>query len=717
MALQKDWVDDDMAQDCVTLLSMMCSPQVSPFSAELTISNAKEFSEIFLKDGEALGVLFKLIDESRDVYLRHDILSLLCGLAEACPSRLQFHVLGSVPNAVPSLVSFLEPNSNEILMADSLILLIKLSKGHTELGKTIAFQSVFESLFRIISEADLSDDDIVIQSALELLFTLVNGNPSNQLMFFEGGYIARINELLVHNKETIPSDNLSLLLKAIDSILDQWISKIVPSVQDTIFASEALMKTILTAAFDGSSAETAFAVLRDILKSNPKGQHQLMRQRHNGALFVTLIAQKALNGHSSVLDVFRALVSDDDSIKIEIASTFTPPPVEEDGEEEAIVQGTAGSLIVDAIVQGSTDSKVAACSLLLALLLDSKDVKKIAMGFGVSTEDANFEEETFSMSLLHTLMFDFVGTPKDQPILLVSFMMLFSVWFHGFPEAVNVFLSEGPVVSFLMELIQDRHAEPLDQTVCQGVASVLFGICLLECTEKTAELKAAIRTKIGREIYKGKWKELLRILYTTNLDPTFVEFMERQQAKLLEKALLPPGASASPELDAMKQSYESSISAYAGRVAELEAALYSYQAAAQQWSQVKVRLDQAETELASAKAGLEFTRLSLSSDGDGHAVGLMMAENERLRKLADSFAAQMLAVEAENEDLLRQMAELESNQHVQMANIPEQHEASAPKMNSLVEAAMSKLQPAAALVSKLQQQPHPTSHQSNTFDV
>lgn len=38
-----------MAQDSVSLLSIICAPKVSSFSAELSSNNAKEFSEIFLK--------------------------------------------------------------------------------------------------------------------------------------------------------------------------------------------------------------------------------------------------------------------------------------------------------------------------------------------------------------------------------------------------------------------------------------------------------------------------------------------------------------------------------------------------------------------------------------------------------------------------------------------------------------------------------------------
>lgn len=619
--------------------------------------------------------------------------------------RLQSLILSAVPNAISSLVALLNPDANQILQADSMILLCKLAKGNLDLAKSIAFQSAFESLFKTISETDLDGDDINCKSAVELVLALLMGNPSNQLMFFEGGYISKIDHLLdsVESEKENANVSVRLIMQALDALLDQWLSKIVPSIQDEILDSPAIMKTVLEYAFDQPASKEAFALLADLLLYNPKGQHQLLRQRHDKSLVVTLFAMKSIDGSEDAARVFRALVAGDDAIKLEIASTFTPPPEDEDGEDDGTL-ATAGSSIVNAFVHGSSDAKVAASSLLMGLLQDCKDTKQIAMNFQVATEDANSEDEAFSMSLLHTLIFDFVGTPKDQPILLVSFMMLFCVWFHGFPEATRVVLAEGPVVSFLLELVEDHHPEAIDQIICQGVASVLYGVCLLESGNQ-AEYKAIIRTRIGREIYRGKWKRLLSVLHETDLDPIFVDFMERHHAKMLEEVLLPPGASASPELDALKQGYEASISAYSTRVAELEASLQQYQAASVEWSHLQTRLHQSESELASTKAELDFARLSLSADGDGQGVAQMVAENERLRRLADSFVAQMLAVEAENEELLRQLAQYDSGVE---PVVEAERSQDGPKVTSLVEAAISKLQP------KLQP---PPSHQSNTFDV
>lgn len=48
-ALTKDWEDEEMAQDCITLLSIICAPKVLSLGPETSLSNSKEFSEIFLK--------------------------------------------------------------------------------------------------------------------------------------------------------------------------------------------------------------------------------------------------------------------------------------------------------------------------------------------------------------------------------------------------------------------------------------------------------------------------------------------------------------------------------------------------------------------------------------------------------------------------------------------------------------------------------------------
>lgn len=47
--LAKDWEDEEMAQDCVSLLTIICAPKILGLGPETSTSNSREFSEIFLK--------------------------------------------------------------------------------------------------------------------------------------------------------------------------------------------------------------------------------------------------------------------------------------------------------------------------------------------------------------------------------------------------------------------------------------------------------------------------------------------------------------------------------------------------------------------------------------------------------------------------------------------------------------------------------------------
>lgn len=53
--LFNDWEDEEMAQDCVTLLLILCAPKLLDLGPECSTGNAREFCEIFLKVSSVLS--------------------------------------------------------------------------------------------------------------------------------------------------------------------------------------------------------------------------------------------------------------------------------------------------------------------------------------------------------------------------------------------------------------------------------------------------------------------------------------------------------------------------------------------------------------------------------------------------------------------------------------------------------------------------------------
>lgn len=648
-----------------------------------------------------------MLESVDDIYLRHDLLVLLCGLTESCSTRLQKILLSSdaPPNAIPLLVGILIACKNEILQTDSLLLLTRLAEGSSEVAKAIAFQSAMDSVLSLLSGLE----GILAESALSLLLVLLKGNPSNQTLFFESGLLTRLSSLV--NDEGSPNC-LVLALQCLSSLLDQWVSRIVPSVQDSILANTVLLGSILKFSFDGSCGSEAFQLLALLLYRNSRGQDQIISMSYQGVPVVTLITRSALDHTPNAAWAFHELVTSqsDDRLKVQVCATFVAPPID-DEEDDGGTSATAGSLIIDALTGMVEDRKIAAMGLLSSLLLESQSAKRMALEHGTFDSTSESENEP-SIGLLHSLLFDMVGTPKDNLSMLASHLMLLAVWFHEFPPASHTLLGEGPIFSFLLELLEQSYAHPEDQIVCQGLSAFLFAVCI-GTTDGSAlsDLKAIIRTKIGHEVFRGKWVGFTRhLLSCSHEHSAFVALFEGLHTNLLETALLPPGASLNPAMDQLKAEYQQSVNAYHSRNLELEQALANQQYIVDEWHQLRTRVAHLDSTLQSTQAELEMARLSLTASG-GDAATALLAENDRLKGLADAYVSQMMAVEAENEELLRTLSEYEAREATTAGSSPKDRPSStAAKLVGL-------FQQPAVIVAKLAPNEPPAHHPSATFDV
>ena len=109
---------------------------------------------------------------------------------------------------------------SEVLRNETLLLLARCTKGHSEIQKVVAFEGMFEVAFDIIrDESSSSGDDagsesisngldggIVVQDCLELCNNLIRGNALAQSLFRENGCVGKLVQLLKGLERQIGSD-------------------------------------------------------------------------------------------------------------------------------------------------------------------------------------------------------------------------------------------------------------------------------------------------------------------------------------------------------------------------------------------------------------------------------------------------------------------------------------------------------------------------------
>lgn len=117
------------------------------------------------------------------------------------PAPLQKHFLTS-RDAAPSVVSLLDI-PRDMTRTEALQMILALVQGNADIQKILAFEGVFERLFKIIVEEQGIEGSVVAQECLVLIDALLRYNVSNQNYFRELGLPAQLPQLL-HFPTTVP---------------------------------------------------------------------------------------------------------------------------------------------------------------------------------------------------------------------------------------------------------------------------------------------------------------------------------------------------------------------------------------------------------------------------------------------------------------------------------------------------------------------------------
>jgi hypothetical protein len=541
-SLSKDGEDVDTVKVVLETLLMLFNPnEKSPeASDEIALWLADEFTQ----RQENITLLLDFL-ETADFYSRLYSLQLLGAILSARTERTE-ECIFTAPLGISRLVAVLDDH-REAVRNEAVGLLTYLTPNSVEIQKLVAFENAFERVFAII-EADgaLAEGGRTVEDCLIFLANLLRRNSSNQSLFRESGFIARLADLL------------GRLLKSLD--------------QDPDLANWAqAQRNRNTYAF--------LAVLRLFLPpgSSTTPQNQTAFWKHGLAYLVLQLAfNRECQAHikAEALVTCGDIIRDNAPLQEGFAQLTVSSPLEtpEPGPKE--VSGRAMVYVIDGLLDltlglhdlSSFDVRFAACECLKAYFSKHAEVRLHFLARAVEGHSAGHDDSSNVLSvLLRPSVEDLASDPyqmwfaavitfhllyenpgakakvlsltegdaesgeevvtslqtvaahlisglrrDDDPRIIVGYLMLLLGWVFEDLDAVNDFLSEASNVQSLIQAVL-QPAVPGGEIV-KGLCVMLLGIVYEFSTKDSpiprVTLHSVLTSRLGRDTYLDRLSKL-----------------------------------------------------------------------------------------------------------------------------------------------------------------------------------------------------------------
>lgn len=190
--LELDRADNETIIYALDTLNNIISPiqfEEEEDNPSIPMNIGEQFTEMFIKDHENIQLILDLLDEY-DFRVRLSAVQLLTSLLTNRSRDIQEIILVK-PMGVSKMMDLLG-DTREVIRNETLLLLIKLTKGNANIQKIVAFENAFDRLFEIISSEGYSDGGIIVEDCLLLMLNLLKNNGSNINFFKEGSYIQKM---------------------------------------------------------------------------------------------------------------------------------------------------------------------------------------------------------------------------------------------------------------------------------------------------------------------------------------------------------------------------------------------------------------------------------------------------------------------------------------------------------------------------------------------
>ncbi|KAJ2945386.1 hypothetical protein O0L34_g189 [Tuta absoluta] len=518
--LELDRADNETINYALDTLNNIMSP--AQFDEEednphVPMNIGEQFTEMFIKDHHNIQLVLDLLDEY-DFRVRLSAVQLLTSLLTNRPKDIQEIILVK-PMGVSKMMDLLGDN-REVIRNETLLLLIKLTKGNANIQKIVAFENAFDRLFEIVSSEGYSDGGIIVEDCLLLMLNLLKNNSSNINFFKEGSYIQKMlpmfntpDETEDHGWSPQKVSNVHCMLQIVRTLVSpsnsaQIISscqKIMKNVGLLEGLCNILMASGVPADILTETINTVGEVVRgDVTNQDYLGSVMAPSNPPRPAIVVLLMSmvneKQPFSLRCAVLYCFQCYLYHNEMSQASLVQTLLPSSTD-------VSSLTSGQLLCGGLFSADALSNWFAAAALMRALCDNPAQKEQLLRVLLATNIGSTP-----VTLLHQCTLLLQQTTKLQS--KVALLMLLSQWMSYCPSAVSAFLKVPGGVGYLVnQTCSNEHDD--NECLLQGLCAFLLAICIhfnddsVENYSKDS-LKQLLVKRIGMEMFAAKLSEVTK---------------------------------------------------------------------------------------------------------------------------------------------------------------------------------------------------------------
>ncbi|CAF4928261.1 unnamed protein product [Pieris macdunnoughi] len=516
--LELDRADNETINYALDTLNNIMSPaqfEEEEDNPHVPMNIGEQFTEMFIKDPHNIQLLLDLLDEY-DFRVRLSTVQLLTSLLTNRTKDIQEIILVK-PMGVSKMMDLLG-DTREVIRNETLLLLIKLTKGNANIQKIVAFENAFDRLFEIVSSEGYSDGGIIVEDCLLLMLNLLKNNSSNINFFKEGSYIQKMLPMF-NTPEDLEDigwcpqkvSNVHCMLQIVRTLVSpsnsaQIISscqKIMKNVGFLDALCNILMASGVPADILTETINTVGEVVRgDITNQDFIGNVMAPSNPPRPAIVVLLMSmvneKQPFSLRCAVLYCFQCYLYHNELSQASLVQTLLPSSTD-------VSSLTSGQLLCGGLFSADVLSNWFSAVALMHALIDNPGQKEQLLRVLLATNVGSTP-----VSLLHQCTLLLQQTTKLQS--KVALLMLLCQWMSHCSAAVSAFLQVPGGIGYLVnQTCSNEHDE--NEYLLQGLSSFLLAICIhfnddsVESYTKDA-LKQLLVKRIGVETFTAKLSEV-----------------------------------------------------------------------------------------------------------------------------------------------------------------------------------------------------------------
>ncbi|CAH8678740.1 unnamed protein product [Schistosoma rodhaini] len=495
--LKTDWEDSDCVCYALEGLYSVMNDEAGE-QVNIPTDLGVQFTEMYMKNTENYQILLSLLD-APESFIRRNAMRLLTVLSINRLKDTQNAVL-QCRTGVSKLVDILS-DTHEVLRNDVILLLTELTKANANIQKIVAFENAFDWLLKIIYSEGLCDGSVVVEDCLRLLLQLLDGNPSNQVLFVEGNFIQRLSLLFDLYSTDSAQPQLWSAQKVVNAEVAMQVvqtlvapcnkAQLTRNCQNVIYDCGLLEKLCNIVMISGVPADVltkSIYALADSIRGCPRNQEYLANlvtpsEPPQSAVNVLLVSM--LNKHQSVvvrvaaLYCFQCYLASNHQAQNAVVMTLLPKP-----NDVPQLGVSAGQLLCGGLFSSDSSAWFSSVAL-LHCIHDNVQLKEELLRVHLSPKEGAPSVTLFHQCFMWQQQCNHFQTR-------MGLLQLLCTWFTNCSEAVRCFLNPSPSTgndrtesvnrsSYLWTLIAEACAVDNDENeaLVHGLTTLLVCICVM----------------------------------------------------------------------------------------------------------------------------------------------------------------------------------------------------------------------------------------------